>query len=212
MKIMAATTPGRTQGLLQQAERQNDSSTPEDSSVTVATRVFPSVEAAEKAFSRFHKKLLQIERWNAHSEISSFELFDKSGGAQNEKIARVGDYIKVTLPGSGKDDWVKITEIDESPDEIILIVKPSHDPTSAENAETTSHFFTAAATNNLCLQKENSTINFYTVGLNEKANTTETGGILETVRNYATANLGCFLGIQKAHWKTFCDNFLEIEK
>jgi len=209
---MTEIASGRTKDLLERAERQNDSSTPEDSSVADATRVFSSVEAAEKAFSHFHKKLLHIEQWNADSEISSFELFDKSGDAQSEKIARRGDFIKVTLPGSGKDDWVKIVEIYESPDEIVLIVQPSHDPTNVENAKTTSHFFTADSSNNFCLQKENSTINFYVIGLNEKTNTTETGGVLETVRNYATANLGCFLGVRKAQWKTFCDNFLEIEK
>jgi hypothetical protein len=46
--------------------------------------------------------------------------------------------------------------------------------------------------------------------LNEKTNIEETSGVLETIRNYATANLGCLLGIQKTQWETFCKNFLEI--
>ena len=209
---MAETPSGKTKILLARAERQRDSSTPENSSVACSTRAFASVGAANKAFSRFHERLLHVEGWNAHSEILTFELFNRVGDAAGGKIVAVGDFIRTTLPGSGKDDWVKIVELDESPDEIVLIVQPSHDPTDADNDKATSHFFTSDSTNNFCLQKANSTVNFYVIGLNEQTNTTETGGVLETVRNYATANLGCLLGVQKTQWKTFCDNFLEIER
>lgn len=209
---MAETANSKTKDLLWRAERQNDSSTPEDSSITGAARFFSSDAAAEQAFSRFHKKLLNVRGWNADSEISSFELFDENGDAAGEKAAVVGDFVRVVLPGSGKADWIKVVEIYESSDETILTVQPSHDPGNAAEAATTSHFFHSDSTNNFCLQKERSTINFHVIGLNEKANTTETGSILETVRNYATANFGYFLGIQKTQWKTFCSNFLEIEQ
>jgi hypothetical protein len=45
--------------------------------------------------------------------------------------------------------------------------------------------------------------------LNEKTNADETEGVIETARNFATANLGRYLGIQKTQWKTFCENFIE---
>lgn len=208
---MAETANGKTSDLLKRAERQNGSSTPEQSSVTGATRVFSSADAAERAFADFRRKLLHIEQWNVDSEVSSFQTFDENGDATGEKLAAVGDFIRVTLPGSGKDDWIKIVEIAESAAEIVLTVQPSRDPTAAENQETTSHFFDSDSTNNFCLQRKNSTINFYVIGLNEKANTTETGGVIETVRNYATANFGYLFGIQKVQWKTFCENFLETE-
>lgn len=202
---------GKTQAFLGKALREKDSPTPGDSSIAKATRVFPSAAEAERAFSFLRKSLFHIEHWNVWSEISSFALFGQSGNEQLDKLAAVGDFIKISLPGSGKDDWVSIIQIHETPDEVILTVKPSHDPTANENKEATSHFFTGDSTNNFCLQRKDAEVNFYVIGLNEKTNTAETSGILETVRNVATANLGSFLGIQKTQWKTFCENFLEMK-
>jgi len=209
---MPDATNSKTQTLLERAARQSDSPTPEDSSIVKATRVYPTAAEAEKAFAFLGKRLFHIEHWNDCSEISSFALFDNNGDSEPDKLAAVGDFIKVTLPGSGKDDWIKVTEIDEPPDEVVLTVQPSHDPTDEANKQTTSHFFTSDSTNNFCLQRTDARINFYVIGLDEKTNTEETSGILETIRNVATANLGCFLGIQKTQWETFCKNFLEGEE
>jgi hypothetical protein len=129
-----------------------------------------------------------------------------------EKIPAVGDFIRISLPGSGKNDWVKIVEIHDAADEIVLTVQPSSNPTDKEDNSTTSHFFTNDSTNNFCLQKNGIKLNFYVIGLGEKSNTEDTSGIVETVRNFATANIGHYLGIQKAQWQNFCDNFVEIEK
>jgi hypothetical protein len=49
---------------------------------------------------------------------------------------------------------------------------------------------------------------FYVIGLNEKANSTETDGALETVRNIAV-NLATYLGMQKSEWEKFCHHFLK---
>ena len=209
---MSETADSITQNLLARAARQNDSPTSGASSVVKATRVFSTAAEAEKAFSDVREKLFQIERWNDYSEISSFKLFDTAGNAQPEKLAARDDFIKIILPGSGKDDWVKIVEIIETEDETVLTLQPSYDPTGGENEKITSHFFTDDSTNNFCLQRHGAKLNFYVIGLNEKTNTEETGGVLETVRNYATANLGCLLGIQKTQWETFCQNLLQSEK
>ena len=203
---------GKIQNLLTRAARKDDPATQKDSSVAGTTRVLPTITEAEKLFSILHRKLFQIEHWNVCSNISTFELFDETGKAQPTKPAAAGDFVKITLPGSGKDDWVKIISIDEAQDETILTLKPSPNPVDKENQQTTSHFFTDDSTNNFCLQREAEKINFYVIGLDETANTEETSGVLETVRNYATAKLGCLLGIQKTQWETFCSNFLEIEK
>lgn len=208
---MSNATNGKIQTLLERAARQSDSATPDDSSIAQATRSFSTAKEAEKAFSFLRKKLFHIGHWNDYSEISSFALFGNKGDSQPDKLAAVGDFIKVTLPGSGKDDWIKVTEIDELPNEIVLTVQPSHDPTDEANKQTTSHFFVSHSTNNFCLQRDDARMNFYVIGLNEKTNTEDTSGVLETIRNVATANIGCFLGIQKTQWETFCRNFLESE-
>lgn len=203
-------TNSRIQNLLEQAARHSDLPTSKSSSVAQATRIFPDASNAVKAFEFLHKELYLIENWNEWSEISSFELFDENGCAKPGESAAVGDYIKIILPGSGKDDWVKVIEITETADEIVLTVQPSCDPTDEENKSSTSHFFTDASTNNFCLQRKDAKLNFYIIGLNEQTNTKATSGILETARNLATANVGSFLGIQKTQWETFCRNFLEM--
>jgi len=202
----------KIQNLLEQAAAQAESSTAEVSSVTNATRNCSSETEAKNVFQRLIQKLFNIEQWNAESNLSSFALFDENGFAKMEKIAAVGDFIRITLPGSGKNDWVKIVEIHDAADEIVLTVQPSPNPTDKEDNSTTSHFFTNDSTNNFCLQKNGIKLNFYVIGLGEKSNTEDTSGIVETVRNFATANIGHFLGIQKAQWQNFCDNFVEIEK
>ncbi len=202
----------KIQNLLEQAAAQAESSTAEVSSVTNATRNCSSETEAKNVFQRLIQKLFNIEQWNAESNLSSFALFDENGFAKMEKIPAVGDFIRISLPGSGKDDWVKIVEIHDAADEIVLTVQPSLNPTDKEDNSTTSHFFTNDSTNNFCLQKKGIELNFYVIGLGEKSNIKDTSGIVETVRNFATANIGHFLGIQKAQWQNFCDNFVEIEK
>jgi len=197
--------------LLKQAEQQAQV-TPQESSVTCVSRLFESESDAEKFLDTLKEKLLRIKEWSEKSGLSSYELFDENGNLSHRKQAIVGDFIRIALHGSGKYDWVKILDITDAPDEIVLTVKPFFDPTEKEIDEsTTSHFFTSDATNNFCVEREGNTINFCVIGLSEKTNTEQTTGIVETIRNFATANIGSYFGVQKSVWKTFCENFLETK-
>ncbi len=201
----------KIQTLLERAAAQSSVAGVDTSSVAHAARNFSDAAEAEKYFEKFKQKLFRIKKWNADSGLSTFELFDENGARQApEATAKLGDFIRITLTGSGKSDWVKITRIDdERADEIVLTVQPAHNPTEKDTNQTvTSHFFTADSSNNFCLQRTNQAVKIYVVGLNEKSNTHDTNNIIETARNVATANLGHYLGIQKAEWTTFCENFL----
>ena len=199
--------------LLKQASREKESATAEKSSVACASRRFPSASEAIAAFKKLKEKLFDIDRWNDESGITSFKLFDENGILRRNKIAARADYIEVTLPGSGKSDWVKITEIHLTANEAAVTVQPSTNPTEKASDEmTVSHFFTNESTNNFCLERIEETLNFCVIGLHEKTNVVDTQNILETVRNFATANLGYYLGIQEGEWKTFCENFLDDKK
>ncbi len=203
----------KIQNLLAQAERQARTSETGESSITFASRAFSDANKAEDSFNHLKQKLFHIRSWNAKSFLTSFELFDKDGKPSQTESAAVGDFIRLSLAGSGKDDWVKIIKITEKPDEAIITVKPTYNPTENQpDRNATSHFFTADSTNNFCLGKNRETISFYVIGLDEKTNTNETGNFIETVRNVAVSNIGSYLGIQKGEWKTFCENFLESEK
>lgn len=198
---------GKIQELLTQAEN-----TPQESSVTCVARDFSVASEAEDFFDKLKQKLLRVKDWNAKSGLTGYELFDQNGNVSHRKQALIGDFIRLTLHGSGKSDWVKIHDITDAPNEIVLTVKPFFDPTAKEPEKSvTSHFFTAQATNNFCVERKEKTINFCVIGLSEKTNVKETEGIIETIRNFATANVGSYFGIQKAEWKTFCENFLETK-
>jgi len=203
----------KIQHLLDQAERQTKSSSAAESSVTCSNRVFSTDSEADIFFAKLKQKLLRINEWNGKSVLTSYELFDDSGSSCQRNTATVGDFIRLTLHGSGKYDWVKIIAIDDAFDEIVLTVKPSFNPTEKQTeTQATSHFFSSESTNNFCLRRKESTIDFCVVGLDEQTNTEETKNFVETARNFAAANIGYYFGIQKAEWKMFCDNFLETGK
>ena len=196
----------KTVNLLAEAERAAD----RESSVNFAERRFADAPTARFFFTKLKQKILQIREWQANSGLSGYEHFDANGERQTEKPLANGEFIRVTLPGSGKSDWIKIIEINDASDEFVLTVEPSPDPTDKKSEKkTVSHFFSGGSTNNFCLRIENNVVKFYVIGLHERTNVDETAGTLETVRNFAAANLGYYLGVQKMEWKSFVNNFLE---
>jgi hypothetical protein len=206
LKIMSV----KIQNLLEQANYSKAN----DSSVTFAERMFSSESDAEDFFIKTKKKLADINVWNEKSTPSNYELFDENASVCESKIIIPGRFIRIGIPASGKFDWVKVFEIiDDAPNEFIIRVHPAYDPTETPIDKTVvSHFFTNEATNNFCLQKVGKDVQMYVIGLNEKANVREAGGLIEAARNAATANAGYYLGMQKTMWKEFCANFLEIKE
>jgi len=199
-------------GVIENLLKQANSDTEEKTSIASAQRKFADETGAKEAFQQIGEKLLQIERWNFSSGASSFGLFDEKGDKLQNKAAAVGDFICIKLPGTGKADWVKIINIHKDSDEMILTVQPTFNPTEKKTDKSaTSHFFIKDSTNNFCLQLNGSYLNMYVIGLNEITNTEDTSSVIESARNFATANLGHFLGFQKAEWTTFCNNFIEKE-
>jgi len=197
----------KIQNLLKQA---NFSAT-EDSSVSLAKRTFLSDAEAKEFFNQTKTKLLNLDEWNKNSTPSNYELFDENGSVSVTKTISIGKFIRIGVPGSGKYDWVRVIDIYDAPDEFVLTVQPTYNPTATPPDKTvTSHFFKDEATNNFCLQRDDTSVTLYVVGLNEKANVKEADNPLEAARNVATANLGYYLGLQKAMWTEFCKNFLEI--
>ena len=177
----------KIQKLLEKAEAQTAAASDAMSSTVRVERNFASAPEAENNFAAFKRKLCRIDEWNAHSALTSFEHFDEAGAKAERETARIGDFVRVTLTGTGKSDWVKIVRIDEAADEMILTLQPSYNPLEKEADENvTSHFFTDESTNNFCLQRKDSTVIFYVVGVDEKPNTRDTKNIIETVRNAAT--------------------------
>lgn len=197
----------KTENLLKNAEDN------ENSSISSAERHFDFADEAQVFFAELKKSILNIDNWNENANLSSYTLFDENGYQLESKTIYEGAFNRISLKGSGKYDWVRVVKITEKDREMIMTVQPTFDPTIKDSDKSkTSHFFTGEATNNFCLLHRENSVAFYVIGLNEKQNTQETKSIIEIVRNVAAANLGTYLGIQKAEWTTFCENFLNLEK
>lgn len=199
-------TSSRIERLLESAN-----SSPEgDTSVSSARRQFPEDATAAAFFRDVCDRLSRIDEWNHNSSVTEYELF---GPGQEDGLIRVGCFVRIKLYGSGKSDWVRVLSITDEPNEMVMTVKPSYDPTEEPvDKSLTSHFFGPEATNNFCVQLNGKVVTMYVIGLNEIQNTRFTESLIESARNAAVANVGYYSGLQKTIWKQFCKNFLEADE
>lgn len=195
----------KTDELLREAE-----SLPSDeASVNDDERSFDDLDAARRYYDDLTRRFIDIEHWNLNSEGADYELYEQEGTSATSGPIRPGLFMKITLLGSGKSDWVSIENLELSPNELVITVKPTYDPTQqSPDTGKISHFFEAKARNNFCALLDDKTVKVYVIGLHETPNTGHAAGIIETVRNAAVANLGYYLGIQKGMWTAFCKRFL----
>lgn len=194
----------KTDSLLNQANLDEN-----HSSFSSAEKTFSAEAEAAQVFAILKAKLLSVAEWNAHSLLSSFNLFDENGQTLATGELAVGAFMQISLKGTVKYDWVRVIDIYEAAGEFIITVKPTFDPTADEvDNQVVSHFFTDESTNNFCLLRRADTVALYVIGLNEKMNVSETKNALEAVRN-AAVNAGSYLGVQTGEWEKFCHHFLE---
>lgn len=195
--------------LLEAAKSSSDN----DTSINLAKKVFANDDDCRAFFAYARRRLFNIDEWKKNSTATDYDLFNESGEQVNTEPIEVGKFIRIALYGAGKYDWVRVSAIHDEPDEVVMTVKPTYDPTKQPADQTSiSHFFHPDAENNFCLQQHDKMIAFYVIGLSEKQNTKFTDGLIETARNAAVANIGYYSGLQKAVWKEFCLNFLRTEE
>lgn len=184
-----------------------------DTSLNFAKRIFLDRSECDAFFEVTRSNLLDLAEWNRNSSATSYSLFDDAGRNIDSEPIAVGRFIRIGLYGSGKYDWVRVVEIFDEPNEFIMKVKPTHDPTEDPvDPASISHFFRPEAENNFCIQQNDKTIAFYVIGLNEKFNAKFTDGLIESARNTAVANIGYYTGLQKAVWKQFASNFIATDQ
>src|SRR4051812_35710283 len=117
--------PFRTEGLIAET-----ADLPEDEfSINKAERSFPNDAGARRFFQGLKVRLLDLSEWNKNSGLSTYELFDSSGKPTVEQKLRIGAFLRITLHGSGKSDWVEVKDIFDSDDELLITVSPTYDPT-----------------------------------------------------------------------------------
>ena len=190
-----------------------NSSTEGDTSVNLAKRTFLDQSDCDAFFGETCSKLRDLAEWNKNSSATECARFDDSGNMLEPAPLSVGNFIRMSLTGSGKYDWVQVISIVEEENEFIVTVKPTFDPTEQPpDRENISHFFGPEATNNFCVQRVDKAVTFYVIGLNERQNSKFTDSLIESARNAAVANVGYYSGLQKAVWKQFASNFLKTDE
>jgi hypothetical protein len=180
-----------------------------DSSIIYDERLFETEQECSRFFEVVKNRMFDIRQWDRRSTPSAYALFDENGTQIDDQPLDVGRFIRISIYGSGKPDWVRVINIHQVPNEIVITVQPTFDPTEKpQNEAVISHFFLPVARNNFGVKREIRTLTFFVIGLNEKQNTQFTDGLLETIRNVAAANLGSYLGMQKGYWQEICTNML----
>ncbi len=171
------------------------------------TDVFASKVGGD--FNTAKTRLLDVNSWGKTADSmagADFQLTDSKGKNVSGRDPKVGDFIKIDLPGPSGDDWVQVESISNKPDELSITVRPSRDPSSSSNE--TQHFFSSSATNTFTVSKGQTAdgkpiVEFNVNGRNEKTNLTEGFWNLDVDNaiNRAKNAGGSVTGAQTAQWE-----------
>ncbi len=180
------------------------------------SRTFATDEEAKEMFNISVERLFAVDRWTDLPGISSrFELHDEDGEKKEAARPKVGDHIKIILPGVPLDNWVAVTEVKERDGSAEFTVSPCNDPkATGEERKQIKHFFTAGATSTFRVELEGGTITAWEIGRNEGINNKgeEAGG--RKVVNTLIAE-GGWAGFQRLQWEKLTNYLvdqLEIEE
>jgi hypothetical protein len=92
----------RIQRLLGEALAEKHSSGTGESSITSASRTFLETHDADDFFNKLRPELFRVREWNEKATVTSFELFDEKGDISERENAVVGDFIRLSMAGTGK--------------------------------------------------------------------------------------------------------------
>lgn len=175
------------------------------SSYAHASSSFATPQEAARAFDAQAARLFDVHNWSELSDAlgADFELFNPQGDA-TDRPARVGDFVRIDLPGPQPYHWVRIESASLTEGRAQIVVRPSHDPTSTDPA--TAHFFNSAATNTFSVTRSGSTVTCEVRGRNEFVNMGTSAA--DALLNRATAE-GAWgvggAGMQRHQWNVFTE-------
>src|SRR5690348_12484885 len=129
-------------GVIESLLKAARSSAEGDTSVNLSKRSFPSASAAIAMFHTARTRIRNILEWSENSNATSYALFNRNGEQVDHEPVGIGHFIRINLYGGGKYDWVQVVGIADEPDEFVLTVKPTYDPTGEPvDRDSISHFF-----------------------------------------------------------------------
>lgn len=175
---------------------------------------FPDEATARQELERSKQKLFDINRWtNLEGINSTFELFDGYGRKSTALKPEIGYFIKIILPASGIENWVKITDMSEQADAAEFIVHPSEAPTLQKegNTEEIKHFFIKEASSTFKVERQGTTLIGYEIGKNEGINNHGEEAGDRAILNTLVAE-GGWAGIQALQWDKLTSYLVHLEE
>ena len=175
-------------------------------------------EEAVNTFNRVCTRLLNPPIWHQLTGSLSADFELKAANAENSnRLARVDDYLKITIPGPGNVagqgyDWVKIEVIEENTvpgTEASFGIMLRSSPNPEHKEEGTAHFFKASATSTFIVKKTGNTISISYHGRNEMPNVTDVS-LMDKIRNVIVAS-GAAVGLSELHWTALLKGMLQKE-
>jgi hypothetical protein len=168
---------------------------------------------ARKEFERSKEKLYNVNRWTELEGINStFELFDEQGRKTSSTKPALGYFIKIILPASGIENWVKITGIKEEADSAEFVVHPSEKPTpDPENENEIKHFFIKEASSTFKVERQGTKLIGYEIGRNEGINNQGEEAGDRALLNTLVAE-GGWAGIQALQWDKLTSYLVHLEE
>lgn len=185
---------------------------------TESHKQFDDTEKTIEQYAVLKQRFLSVNEWKSYcgENFADFRLHD-SLGEYVERIPKVGDYIRIDIPGPGGFeakgyDWVEIVEIDnhhinkDELENLMIICRPSTIPGSKKNRHI-NHFYSAEASSTFMISRSETSIKAAIYGRNESPNWN--ANFLDTIRNFSVA-VGGMIGISKIQWKKLSDQFLDF--
>ncbi len=175
---------------------------------------FESMEEAASFYQLARERLLNVNNWHqlAGKATAQFQLRDGNGNAVGRK-ARKGDYFQIDIPAPGSVtgdgcDWVKIEDIREDENFLVITVRPCSNPQN--NKEDTAHFFSSDSSSSFLVKREGRKVTAGVHGRNEKPNA-DADKLVDKIRNTVVA-IGAITGFSKLQWKSLVNGIVKKEE
>lgn len=174
---------------------------------------FPDEATAIREFERAKQKLFDINQWSKLEGINStFELYDDRGRRTSANMPEVGYYIRIILPASPIENWVRISEINIESDMAEFVVHPSEKPKElTDEQEVIQHFFIKEASSTFRVQRRGSTLIGYEIGRNEGINNQGEEAGDRALLNTLIAE-GGWAGVQALQWDKITRYYVHLEE
>jgi hypothetical protein len=174
---------------------------------------FADEATAIQQFERAKQKLFDVNMWSKMAGFNSeFQLYDDRGHRTTANKVQEGYYIKIILPASDLENWVRVTGIREEANMAEFTVHPSEKPEALGSEEkVVEHFFIKEASSTFRVVREGNTLHGYEIGENEGINNQGDEAGNRALLNTLVAE-GGWAGVQALQWDKLTSYLVHLEE